>query len=223
MVFRESSFIYFINLFYIRQCSLCHGSLKANKIGGDFYDCSLCRGILRDDRFYVSLEDEKKRYEEHNNNVDDPRYQKFVSPITDAVLRDFNKNATGLDFGAGTGPVISKVLRDHNYSIVTYDPFFCNKPEVLKEQYDYIVCCEVVEHFYRPDKEFELLKNLLKPGGKLYCMTHLYSDKVDFEKWYYKNDSTHVFFYRAETFKWIKEHFRFNNVFIDGRLIELSA
>ncbi len=210
------------NLFFILSCNLCHGRLETTFNIEGFYDCGFCRGIQRDKRFYLSPTEEKKRYEEHNNDVEDLCYQNFVSPITDAVLRDFDKNAVGLDFGAGTGPVISKVLSDNGYSIEKYDPFFCDRAVVLRQQYDFIVCCEVVEHFHRPDREFELLRRMLKPGGRLYCMTHLYSEDVDFKNWYYRNDPTHVFFYRAETFQWIKEYFRFGDLLIAGRLIVLA-
>jgi len=98
----------------------------------------------------------------HNNDVNDSGYHKFVSPIVNAVLNDFLPEHKGLDFGAGTGPVISKLLTDRNYQIKQYDPYFFNLPELLQKKYDYIVCCEVIEHFYDPDKEFQLLKSLLK-------------------------------------------------------------
>lgn len=187
-----------------------------------FFECGVCEGILRDQNDYLSAEDEKARYQDHNNDVNDPGYQKFVSPITDAVLEAFGQDAVGLDFGCGTGPVVSKVLNDKGYELVAYDPFFCNKPKTLERQYDYIVCCEVAEHFHDPHKEFELLRKLLKPGGKLYCMTHLYTKDIDFENWYYRNDPTHVFFYRAETFEWIKEHIGFSDFRVEGRLVELG-
>ena len=32
---------------------------------------------------YLSQEEEKERYKNHNNDVNDPRYQKFVSPIVE--------------------------------------------------------------------------------------------------------------------------------------------
>ena len=32
---------------------------------------------------YVSQEEEKERYKNHNNDVNGPRYQKFVSPIVE--------------------------------------------------------------------------------------------------------------------------------------------
>jgi SAM-dependent methyltransferase len=162
------------------------------------------------------------RYSTHNNDVNDPRYRQFVSPITNGILKDFNQNHIGLDFGSGTGPVITVVLKEQGYSIVTYDPFFDNRPEVLTKNYDYIACCEVVEHFHHPYLEFAKLKTLLKPNGKLYIMTELYREEIDFQDWYYKNDPTHVFFYQKPTLEWIKYTFNFSSVQINGRLITIE-
>lgn len=164
-------------------------------------------------------EKEKGRYESHNNDIYDERYQAFVSPVVESVLQDFTEGEKGLDFGAGPGPVISKLLQDKNYDIVQYDPYFYNDSTLLEKKYHYIVCCEVIEHFYTPQKDFELLKKLLLPGGKLYCMTQLYGEGIDFGRWHYKNDNTHVFFYQKETMLYIKNQFDFNHVRFSGRLI----
>jgi len=162
---------------------------------------------------------EKERYEEHNNFVNDPGYQSFVKPITDAVQKYCSREGLGLDFGSGTGPVISKVLTDKGYKIAQYDPFFFNHKELLAIKYDYMVCCEVMEHFQNPDKEFELLESLLMPGAYLFCMTQLYTEKVDFKSWQYKNDQTHVFIYSPDTIHWIDANTRFKLLSIEDRLI----
>ncbi len=184
-----------------------------------YYQCKNCYGIFVPPDQRPNRESELTRYEQHNNNVEDAGYQKFVFPITSSIMRDFPTNSTGLDFGAGTGPVISKILDDNNYSIKQYDPFFHNHPELLNNKYNYIACCEVIEHFYNPNKEFKLLNNLLLPDGKLYCMTDIYNKTINFDKWYYKNDPTHVFIYQQETINWIKDNFSFSKVTIDKRLI----
>jgi len=128
----------------------------------------------------------------------------------------------GLDFGSGTGPVISKLLSDWGYEINQFDPFFDNNLEALKPTYDYVACCEVIEHFHAPAGEFRLLHSLLKPGGRLYCMTHLYSESITFDNWYYMRDPTHAFIYQAETLTWIKENVPFSELEIEGRLIVLT-
>lgn len=187
-----------------------------------YFQCTNCSGIFVDKKLRPDYTTEKLRYEKHVNNINDEGYQKFVSPITNAILQDFSPSKRGLDFGAGTGSVISKLLTDENFSIELYDPFFHNYPELLDNRYDYIACCEVMEHFYKPKKEFELLLKLLLPDGKLYCMTSLWNENIDFHSWYYKNDVTHVFIYHNNTIQWIKENIGFSRVTIDGSLIIFS-
>jgi SAM-dependent methyltransferase len=115
------------------------------------------------------------------------------------------------------------VLSEKGYSIDQYDPFFCNKPEVLSRKYDYIVCCEVIEHFYKPYNEFDQLKSLLKPGGMLICMTDVFYDGIDFAKWYYKNDPTHVFFFHPTSLSYIKTEFGFSTFMLNGRIVRFEA
>ena len=184
-----------------------------------YYRCGCCKAIFMDRKSLSDIKSEKLVYQQHQNDINDKGYQKFVSPITDLILETFLESSKGLDFGAGTGPVLSKVLQDNNFQIKQYDPFFHNYPELLKQKYDYIGSCEVIEHFYNPYKEFLLLKNLLNPHAKIYLMTEIYDDEIDFAKWYYKNDPTHVFFYSKETFRWIKDNFNFKSLNIDKRLI----
>lgn len=207
------------------ECTLCHSQalLIFENDHKQYYKCSKCLSILLHPAFYLSSEEERKRYEEHNNDVEDLGYQRFVSPIVNRITALFHPDHRGLDFGSGTGPVITKLLREQGFQVDLYDPFFSNDPEKLTSQYDYIACCEVIEHFHNPEEEFKLLRSLLKPGGALFCMTDIYSEDIDFSKWYYKNDPTHVFFYHAEAFNWIKTNINYTGMVIDGRLITLRA
>ena len=174
-------------------------------------------------RYHLSSADEKKRYLAHHNDVDDVRYQDFVRPIVNDVLEQCCPQHQGLDFGCGTGPVISKLLEDNNYNIRQYDPFFCNLPELLKRSYDYIVCCEVIEHFRDPAREFQLLRSLLQSNGKLFCQSAIYAPEINFIDWRYKNDPTHVFFYQKRTLDWIRDHCGFSSLVVKGRLAVFTA
>jgi hypothetical protein len=51
--------------------------------------------------------------------------------------------------------------------------------------------------------EIDRLTSLLKANGMLLIMTMLYNDQIDFKKWHYRNDGTHVFIYRKETIAYI--------------------
>lgn len=206
----------------MQTCALCsQGATPFHR--QEFFCCPECRGIFRPGHLHLGPVEEKARYENHNNDIHDPAYRQFVSPITGSVLKDYTPAHTGLDFGAGTGSAISEVLSEKGYQISQYDPFFHDHPELLERKYDYIVCCEVIEHFHDPHKEFGLLKRLLLPGGALYCMTHIYSPDILFENWYYKNDPTHVFIYQKETIEWIGSKFGFSSVKIENRLIKFTT
>ncbi|NGP77599.1 methyltransferase domain-containing protein [Balneolaceae bacterium YR4-1] len=188
----------------------------------DFYECQTCRAVIMDPDYYVDRDDEVYRYETHDNDVNDPRYQNFVSPLVDAVKKEYESGKTGLDYGSGTGPVAAKLLRDAGYEVTTYDPYFERNPGAFLTNYDFIISSEVVEHFHHPAKEFRLLRELLKPGGHLYCMTLRYEDEIDFESWHYAQDETHVIFYRKETAEWIKEAFNFSGLEFEERLFILE-
>ena len=90
---------------------------------------------------------------------------------------------------------------------ILFDPFFHPDENYINHSYDYIFSCEVFEHFHEPKQEIEKLLQLLKPGGRLYIMTHLYDLKINFEHWYYRNDPTHVFIYTHRTIEFIAEKY----------------
>ena len=205
----------------LQNCPLCNSAstLFCEKPKHLFYKCDTCDGIFRPTHTFLTAEEEKEHYEKHNNDVFDERYQAFVSPIVEAVFKDFSPEAKGLDFGSGTGPVIAKMLTDKDYQVQNYDLFFAKEPSLLKEKYDYVSCCEVMENFHHPYQEFELLKSLLLPKGKLFCKTEVYNNQTPFENWYYKDDFTHVFIYQLKTLEWIQKNLRFSKVSVYDKLI----
>jgi SAM-dependent methyltransferase len=172
-----------------------------------------------DETFHLSKELEKQRYELHNYDISDAGYRNFTAPLINAVLKDFTDKHSGLDYGCGSIPVISEILKENGHIIKLYDLFFHSDTNALEDQYDYIICCEVFEHFRNPEKELIKLKEMLKPLGRLYIMTHLYGPETDFSKWYYRNDPTHVFIAQHETFKYIEKEFCMKIVSMDDRLV----
>lgn len=206
------------------KCRLCgsQGILFRDLDMTKYYTCPLCKAIFKDPENFLTAEEEQARYKEHNNDVNNPGYQEFVTPLVKAVQKDYRSDHIGLDYGCGTGPVITKLLRDKGYELKLYDPFFANYPDNLKSKYDYIVCCEVMEHFHNPREEFQRLHSLLRPGGAIFMKTSIYSDQINFDSWHYKNDPTHVFFYKAETLEWIRKYFGFSDLIIEEEYIKLS-
>lgn len=187
-----------------------------------YYKCQECYGIYQDKNTLLDSTQEKERYELHDDDTQDAGYRKFVSPMSSAITKDFSQDDEGLDFGAGACAIIATILHESDYKIQKYDPYFHNTPALLQKKYAYVSSCEVIEHFYTPYKEFALLHSLLQEKGKLYLMTELYHEGIDFATWYYKNDPTHVFFYALETFEWIQKKFGFRALHRDKRLIILE-
>lgn len=192
-------------------CPLCN---SASEVFFDeqFFKCTTCHSIFRSSKYFLSPEKEKCRYEEHNNDVHDTRYQNFVTPLVERICKNHIPSDIGLDFWAGTWPVITHLLQKQWYKVNLYDPFFHNDPNALEKRYNFIVVCEVIEHFHHPKKEFQKLYNLLNIWGKLYIKTDTYNSDIDFWGWYYKNDPTHVFFYSTKTFLWIQKNLNWKKV-----------
>lgn len=173
---------------------------------------------------YLSSDQEKDRYLQHNNDVNDLRYQSFVKPLFEELLPLIPRGAKGLDYGAGTGPVLCEMFRSQGFTVRLYDPYFWPDTSVLKEKYDFIFACEVVEHFYSPYQEFSRMKEMLLENGALGIMTALYSSEINFEEWYYRKDPTHVCFYSNQTIEWLFQRFKFKSCKVkQGRVITLQS
>ncbi|EMR12339.1 methyltransferase [Methylophaga lonarensis MPL] len=207
------------------SCRLCQSPVAdfASSRGKRYQQCSVCLSVMMHPLDLPDAESEKALYLTHQNDVNDLRYQAYLSPAINAVLRDYDNTAAGLDFGAGPGPVVQHVLSGHGFQLSLYDPIFHPDVSVLDRDYDFIICTEVMEHFHDPNQAFKQLRKLLKPCGKLYCMTSLFDPNIDFMKWHYKNDPTHVFFYHQNALDYIAEQHGFSAVTVDERLICFSG
>ena len=165
-----------------------------------YLTCIKCEAKLLAPAHWLSRGDEYKHYLTHENDANDPNYQKFVSKLMDAVLPKLNPKAMGLDYGCGPSSALAKLLIQKDFNVKLYDPFFESNEYNLSLKYDFITCSETAEHFHRPAEEFRKLNSLLKPGGWLGIMTKFQTDNNRFANWSYRRDPTHVVFYRKQTF-----------------------
>jgi SAM-dependent methyltransferase len=202
-------------------CPLCNS--EASSFYEDkkriYLQCKNCSGIFLRQDFRLNPEAEKKRYLHHKNDINDIGYQDFLKPVVEAVEKKFNPDNRGLDYGTGPGPVLAYMLEYKGFNMELYDPFFFPSTKVLTSKYDFITCTEVIEHFHDPIKEFQKMYDLLGPYGKLFCMTNIYLPEIDFSKWHYKNDLTHVFIYTTRSLEYITEIIGFKEITIFDRLI----
>ena len=208
-------------------CPLCAGG-EASPLFEDrarrYHHCPACDVRFLERACWMTPEQEKARYLTHNNDVLDPRYQDFVRGLYDELRSKAAPGARGLDFGAGTGPVLAHMLGQAGFDMKLYDTYFHPERDVLELKYDFIAASEVVEHMREHKVEFERLKRLLKPGGWLGIMTWLWDDAIDFAGWSYRKDPTHLVFYSQASLRWIARRHGFTEVsFPARRLILLRA
>lgn len=205
------------------QCTLCLS--QALNFFSDrkrqFFRCQQCDLIFAAPDSHLTAENEKQIYDYHENSVDDPRYRRFLSQLTEPLLEKLTPGMQGLDFGCGPGPAINLMLQEQGMSVALYDIFYFPDPLTLATQYDFVTASEVVEHFNRPGDDWPTLMKLLKPGAWLGVMTWLYqySDDDEFSRWSYKNDPTHVSFYTPDTMRWLASWLNLELEFVSERVI----
>ena len=189
-------------------CPLCSGS--DTPVFGDvhsrtYYRCGNCALVFVDRGSLLSGEDERARYELHQNNPADLEYRRFLSRLADPLAEVLPPGAKGLDFGCGPGPTLSLIMAERGFQVEDFDPFFSPDTSLLEKQYDFVTCTEVLEHLYYPASEIELLTGLVQPGGWLAVMTEMFTPEREFAEWHYVREPTHVAFYSEETMRWIAE------------------
>jgi SAM-dependent methyltransferase len=208
-----------------RQCPLC-----ASGSNTDYYrdsrrlylQCGQCQLVWVPSEYHLSPEEEKAEYDKHENSLEDTGYLNFLSRVTTPLLKRLAAESRGLDFGCGPAPALATQIRRQGHSVNLYDLYYFPDESVLKLQYDFISCTEVIEHIANPA---ELLFNwlrMLKPGGLLAIMTKRVIDKQAFSRWHYKNDPTHICFYSDATFRWIASQWHFKLEIIDRDVVFLT-
>lgn len=194
----------------IESCRVCGAAaLSAFATIGDktYRRCEACGAVLLDEQCLPSPDEEVQHYRHHENDVNDPRYRRFLSRLADPLLARLPPGSEGLDYGCGPGPALAAMLREKGHAMRVYDPFFAPDEAALARRYDFIVCSETAEHFHHPAREFARLDGLLKPGGWLGLMTCFRTDDRPFETWHYRRDPTHVVFYTEETIQYLARQF----------------
>jgi SAM-dependent methyltransferase len=189
-------------------CPLCRSAdvlPHAERRGSRYVRCGVCRLVFLHPAQRPSADEERAHYGTHENRLDDPGYRAFLARVADPLAARLAPGAEGLDYGAGPGPALARMLEERGFRMRVYDPFFAPDADVLHRAYDFVTCTETAEHFHDPAAEFARLHGLLRPGGWLGVMTEMLDDARDFASWRYARDPTHVCFYAAETMRWIAD------------------
>lgn len=213
-------------IFMMQECPLCSSRELADFPGDSrrsYYRCQDCALIFVDRAHLLSREEEKVRYDLHQNNPQDAGYRAFLAQLADPLVERLgHPPLQGLDFGCGPGPTLSLMLEEKGYRMAIYDPFYFPDTGVLDRTYDFVTCTETFEHFYHPAREWERLLSMVKTGGWLAIMTQLVTEEISFASWHYVKDLTHVCFFSRETFQFLCKRDGLQAEFIGGNVVLLQ-
>jgi len=187
-------------------CPLCQSS-QTNKFSysenREYHHCQNCDLVFVPEKFFVSVVDEKAKYDNHQNSPENQGYCTFLDKLLLPMQEYLKRGDDGLDFGSGPGPTLSVLMGERGYEMDIYDIFYHDNGQVFNHQYNFITSTEVIEHLHNPLEEIEKLWGCLKEGGILGLMTAFRVEA--FETWYYKRDLTHIIFFTPRTFEWLAE------------------
>ena len=109
------------------NCIICSnpGSLSfSTNDSKTYWSCNFCEGKYLDASHYINEDEEKERYLEHNNQIDDVAYRSFLGRLALPLQAKLLSGDTGLDFGCGHGPALADILEKDGFNVSLYDPFF---------------------------------------------------------------------------------------------------
>lgn len=184
----------------------------------NFYKCKICNLVFQSLDSTCSSDDEKNRYLDHNNSELSAGYKEFLYNIINPIKKFLSVDKVGLDFGSGPYPMMSKLLSQESYIVDSYDPYF-KKIDLSSKKYDFVILCEVIEHFNNPNNELLKIRELLNDNGFVFIQTSLLFEGIDFEKWYYKDDITHVSFFNDKVIDFICLQYGFKRLKSDKESI----
>lgn len=180
------------------DCKLC-SSANVIPLGSNgtrtFHFCPVCELIFVPSDEWLSPEEEKLRYANHENSAENPDYVRYLTGISHEIDRIPTSYPKILDFGSGPEYVLTRVLRKRGFACEPYDPVYDLGEEQLSSQFDIVIICETIEHVRDIQKELLLLQRVCNPWGYIFIHTELYPRKEDFLNWWYALDPTHINFF----------------------------
>ena len=144
----------------------------------------------------------------HTNDENDEGYKAYFQRFLDFTLPLVGQPKTALDFGCGESSILSDMLSKNGIDCDYYDPIYHPNTLSNSKKYELIVSTEVFEHLHQPKVVFESLLGRLEKGGYLALQTQFHPNNSEaFKKWYYHQDTTHIVFFTAKTFKVLCEKY----------------
>ena len=186
------------------NCRLCRSSdcrLFHDDGRRTFFHCSGCGLAFVPPDNFISLDEERRRYDLHDNSEDQEGYVRFLRETITAVEKCCRRSGKILDYGSGKNAVLTGLLNDIGYDCTAFDPLYEIGAKALVKQFDAVILCEVVEHLRDLRREIRTLKSVITQKGKLVVRTKLRPSLKKFPAWWYKNDLTHINFFNDRSIR----------------------
>jgi SAM-dependent methyltransferase len=188
------------------KCKICSTKTKHfedDELKKTFFHCSCCELIFLDKKSFVTAQNEKKQYDQHNNSLENEGYVKMFDDFLDFSLEGVHVK-TVLDFGSGPTPVLAELLKQRGFLVDYFDKFYQPKKIYENKSYDLITTTEVFEHLENPKEVLNTLTKHLNPDGIISLMTLFHTNKQeDFLKWWYRRDPTHITFFTPKSIEFM--------------------
>lgn len=189
------------------KCKLCH----SDKVESFYKDknreyllCPECELIAVPEKYYLDMHSERKRYELHDNTIDNTGYVAYLEAVVSVIRQNKNKDISIIDFGSGKNRVLESLLKREGYTNCrSYDPLYGYMVDFEKTTFDIVVLCEVIEHLQDLSSELSHIKKTLRDNSRLIIRTQVYLEKEQFPKWWYKEDLTHINFFSERTIEFV--------------------
>ena len=134
-------------------CPVCEEAetrFFADVDGCEYRRCERCAATFLSPAQLPGPTEEKREYDKHRNDVDDPGYRRFLARLADPLIDRLAPSSEGLDYGCGPGPALAAMLEEAGHRVRLFDPIYQADDAALAQSYDFITCTEVVEHMHRP-------------------------------------------------------------------------
>ena len=89
------------------KCTLCNAQLTLKK-NAFFYTCATFKAIVKDRKYYLTAKEEKAIYKNHNNDVNDVRYQNIGDDFCSYLD----------EYKAGSYKKLENVIYDNMFSFI---------------------------------------------------------------------------------------------------------
>jgi len=184
------------------NCRLCDSACSIELFSDDFrsyFHCEKCGLIFVPARDHVCGDEEKSRYDLHDNSACHEGYVRFLNEIVTIIEAQCSPSDHLLDYGSGKNSVLSRILKERGYGCTAYDPLYGIGAGALAKSYDAIILNEVIEHVRDLRNEALLIKKAAGNTGTIIIRTRRYPSLDTFSGWWYKNDITHINFFSRQT------------------------